>query len=143
MACSVISTSQLNQKSGTIVACIQACLFYKKDAAAASFMSLKPFKMSIAESLGDGKPRSSIVKSHSAKVKKGPAKPIPNRSIRTDGYEHWPEFCETKSRCRNPESKGIPKVKCAKCDVRLCFTTNSNCFKKFMSKLSNQNFNQG
>ena len=70
MACSVISTSQLNQKSGTIVACIQACLFYKKDAAAASFMSLKPFKMSIAESLGDGRPRSSIVKSHSAKVKK-------------------------------------------------------------------------
>ena len=33
------------------VTCVQAWLFYNKDAAAASSMSLKPFKMSIAESL--------------------------------------------------------------------------------------------
>ena len=101
-------------------------------------MSLKPFKMSIAESLlrqrkatCERPPRSSFDASHSAKAKKGPAKPIPNRSIHTDGYEHCPKFCETKGRCRNPGCKGIPKVKRTKCDVRLCFTTNSNCFKKF------------
>ena len=101
-------------------------------------MSLKPFKMSIAESLLRQRkatrvrpPRSSIDASHSAKTKKGTAKPMPNRSIRNDGYEHWPEFCETKGRCRNPGCKGIPKVKCTKCDVRSCFTTDFNCFKKF------------
>ena len=33
------------------VACLQAWLFYKKDSAAASFTSLKPFKLLIAESL--------------------------------------------------------------------------------------------
>ena len=78
------------------VACVQAWLFYKKDAAAASFISLKPFKMSIPESLLRQRkatrgrpPRSSIDASHSAKAKKGPAKAIPNRSIRTDGYKHW------------------------------------------------------
>ena len=94
--------------------------------------------MSIAESLLRQRkatrgrpPRSSIDVIHSAKAKKVPAKPIPNRSIRTDDYGHWPEFCETKGHCRNPGCKGIPKMKCAKCDVRLCFTTNSNCFKKF------------
>ena len=101
-------------------------------------MSLKPFKMLIAESLlcqrkatCERPPRSSFDASHSAKAKKGPAKPIPNRSIHEDGYEHWPDFCETKGHCRNPGCKGIPKVKGRKCDVRLCFTTNSNCFKKF------------
>ena len=35
-------------------------------------------------------PRLSTDASHSAKAKKGPAKPIPSRSIRTDGYKHWP-----------------------------------------------------
>ena len=76
------------------VACVQAWLFYKKDAAAASFMHLKPFKMSIAESLLRQRkatrgrpPGSSIDASHSAKAKEGPAKPIPNRSIRTDGID--------------------------------------------------------
>ena len=33
------------------VACVQAWVFERKDAAAIIFMSLKPFKMSIAESL--------------------------------------------------------------------------------------------
>ena len=76
-------------------------------------------------------PRSSIDTSHSAKAKKGPAKPVPNRAIRTDGYKHWPEFCKTKGDCRNPECKGILRVKSTKCDVRLCFTTNPNSFKRF------------
>ena len=65
------------------------------------------------------------------KLKKGPAKPVPNRAIRTDGYKHWPEFCKTKGDCRNPECKGILRVKSTKCDVRLCFTTNPNSFKRF------------
>ena len=86
--------------------------FYKKDAAAASFMSVQLFKMLIPESLLRQRkatrgrpPRSSIDATHSAKVKKGPPKPMPNRSIRTDGYKHWPEFRETKGRCQNPGCK--------------------------------------
>ena len=118
------------------VACVQAWLFYWKDADAKDGMSLKPFKMSIAESLlkqrktkQGRQSTSSIDADHAAKAQRGPAKPIPNKPVRTDGYEHWPEFSKTKGRCRNPGCKGIPKVKFTECDVRLCF--NSNCFKKF------------
>ena len=118
------------------VACVQAWLSYRKDADAKDGMSLKPFKMSITESnqrkAKRGRPSTtSIDADHAAKAQRGSAKPVPNKSVRTDGYEHWPEFSETKGRCRNPGCKGIPKVKCTKCGVRLCFTTNSNCFKKF------------
>ena len=120
------------------VACVQVWLFYWKDTDAKDGMSLKLFKMSIAELLlkqrkaKQGRPStSSIDADHAAKAQRELVKPIPNKSVRTDGYEHWPEFSETKGRCRNPGCKVIPKVKCTKCDVRLCFTTNSNCFKKF------------
>ena len=79
-----------------------------------------------------GRPsRSSIDASHSAIAQKGPATPIPNRSIRTEGYQQWAEFCKTKSRCQHPGCKGIQKVKFSQWDVRLRFTINSNCFKKF------------
>ena len=88
------------------VACVQAWLFYRKDADAKDGMSLTPFKMSIAESLlkqrkaKRGRPStSSIDADHAAKAQRGPAKPIPNKSVRTDGYEHWSEFSETKGRC--------------------------------------------
>ena len=124
------------------IACIQAWLFYQKDAAVAHFMSLKPFKMSITESLLRQRkatrgipPRSSTDTSHSAKAKKGPAKLIPNRAIRTDGYKHWPEFCKTKGHCQNPECKGIPRVKCTKCNVRLFYNKS-----QFFQKVSRVNY---
>ena len=70
------------------VDCVQAWLFCKKDAAAGSFMSLNFFKMLIAESLLRQRKatrwrpaRSSIDVSHSAKAKKGPAKPIPTGQL--------------------------------------------------------------
>ena len=120
------------------VACVQAWLFYGKDACGSKFLSLKCFKNSIADSLlhqrkaKRGRPSTSSIDAvHSAKVSKDPTKSIPNKSIRSDGYEHWPELSETKGRCRYPGCKGIPKVKCTKCDVRLCLTPNSKCFRKF------------
>ena len=36
-----------------------------------------------------------------------------------------------KYRCWNQGSYVIPKVKCTKCSVRLCVSTNFSCFKKF------------
>ena len=80
--------------------------FLQERCCSSKFHVFETFKMSIAESLLRQRkatrgrpPRSSIDVIHSAKAKKVPAKPIPNRPIRTDDYGYWPEFCETKGHC--------------------------------------------
>ena len=101
--------------------------------------SLNEFKLSIVESLlkqvkreasKRGHPSILVEAIYSAK-KKGPAAPIQNKSVRKDRCDHWSEFDEKKGRCQCPGWVGFPKVKCSKCDVRLCFTPTSNCFRKF------------
>ena len=81
---------------------------FLQESCCCKFYVFETLQMSIAESLQHqrkptrGRPsRSSIDASHSAKAQKGPSKPIPNRSIGTDGYEHWREFCETEG--QNPK----------------------------------------
>ena len=41
----------------------------------------------------------SVEAAHNAKKTKGPAAQIPNKSVRQDGYDHWPEFDDKKGRC--------------------------------------------
>ena len=124
------------------LAVVQAWILYRNDVGVDrnTTMQLKEFKTSIVESLLQqrksdltkrGRPSISVEAAHSAKKRRGPAAPIPNKSVRTDGYEHLPEYCQTKGRCRKPGCKGFPKIQCSKCQVRLCFTTSSNCFKTF------------
>ena len=73
----------------------------------------------------------SIEVAFSAKKKKGPVASTLNKFVRKDGCDHWPEFDDNKERCWYPGCTEFPKVKCSKCDVRLCFTPTSNCFRKF------------
>ena len=119
---------------------VQGWLLYRRDVGAEKVLSLKEFKVSVAEPLMKqtkrvsakrGRPSISVEAAHSAKKTKGRAAPIPNKSVRQDGFDHWMEFDDKKGRCRYPGCKGFPKVKCCKCDVRLCFTPTSNCFRKF------------
>jgi hypothetical protein len=65
-------------------------------------------------------------------VKKKPnAAPVPVHEIRTDETGHWPTFTEKRGRCKRPNCVGIPKVRCPKYKVCLCFTPSSNCFMEF------------
>ena len=124
------------------VSVFQAWLLHRKDSDAVDnekVTSLKEFKLSIAESLlkqgkkeasKRGRPSILVEAPYNAKKKKGPAVPIPNKSVRKDGCDHWPEFDEKKGRCRYTGCAGFPKVKCSKCDVSLCHTPTSNCFRK-------------
>lgn len=125
---------------------VQSWLTYRRQVEANHFpkseqLSLLQFKLDIAESLlkagktvglKRGRPSSSSVESEIlAKKARGPAAPMPVTAVRTDSFAHWPIYVEKKGRCKYPGCKGIPKVKCEKCQVYLCFTTSSNCFRNF------------
>ncbi|KAI8125261.1 PiggyBac transposable element-derived protein 2 [Lucilia cuprina] len=50
----------------------------------------------------------------------------PAKSLRFDGYNHWPEW-GTRGRCRLCNT-GFPSCKCSKCNVHLCSNPQKNCF---------------
>ncbi|XP_021417435.2 uncharacterized protein LOC110489153 [Oncorhynchus mykiss] len=50
--------------------------------------------------------------------------------VRTDQIEHWPVKCETRGRCKVCQ-KNVTNTLCQKCDVRLCFTFERNCYKLY------------
>ena len=127
---------------------VQAWLLYRRDRLATgalpkSNMRLREFKMSIANSLlrsgkGNGilkrgRPSCGLEAEIQSKKKRGPAAVVPNKSIRLDGIEHWPEYMEDgkKGRCKYPNCTAITRVICQKCKLNLCFTVKSNCFKNF------------
>ena len=104
------------------------------------YLNLKAFKISVAMSLikqvkstrvKRGRPSLSIEKAYESKKARGPTASIPNVSIRTDLYEHFPVYSDKQERCQKPDCQGYTSVHCSKCDVRLCFTRSSNCFKEF------------
>ena len=78
-----------------------------------------------------GRPSLSIEKAYESKKARRPTAHIPNVSIRTDHYDHFPVYSNKQGRCRKPDCQDYPFVQCSKCDVRLCFTRSSNCFKEF------------
>src|SRR6218665_554018 len=56
---------------------------------------------------------------------------LPITEVCTDSLGHYPKYSEMKGKCKLPICKGIPKLKYEKCQVSLCFTTTSNCFRQF------------
>ena len=58
-----------------------------------------------------------------------PTVTMPNKSVITDKFSHLPSM-EEKSVCRHCKV-GIVRVKCTKCGVYLCLTTDRNCFYDF------------
>ena len=124
---------------------VQSWLLYRREATANNVpgkeqLSLLQFKLSVAECLLSenktkgvkrGRPSRDMDEDHRQKAARGPAAALPVTAVRTDGVSHWPIFGTKKGRCKLPGCKGIPKIRCEKCDVYLCFTTKCNCFKAF------------
>lgn len=51
---------------------------------------------------------------------------IPN-DVRMDQVAHWPVKCDKRSRCKVCKINATTTL-CDKCDVRLCFTEERNCY---------------
>ena len=98
-------------------------------------MDLFEFKAQIAASLTTysrkrkvGRPSYSAVEhEHLLKRKRGPAAPIPEKTVRHDGFNHMPEVLTDKGRCKLPNCTDIVRTKCTKCNVFLCLTSAKNC----------------
>ena len=63
--------------------------------------------------------------------KRGPAAPIPEKTVRHDGFIHMSEVLTDKGRCKLPNCTGIVRTKCTKCNVFLCLTSAKNCYGRF------------
>ena len=55
---------------------------------------------------------------------------LPDDDVRKDGYCHWPKKIEKRGRCKLCEVNNTNTV-CTKCEVRLCFVEDRNCFYDF------------
>lgn len=125
---------------------VVAWLLYRRDCDAVGVptkqqMDLLKFKFYIATCLlkenkdtatkKGGRPSSSVESQLECKKKRGPMKPVPVASVRTDSTGHWPTVETTRQRCKRPGCKGQTVFKCTKCDVHLCLNKNANCFVDF------------
>lgn len=125
---------------------VNAWLLYKRDCSSHSVSpgrqySLLEFKTDIAfclckEHKGTPKKRgrpvsSEVDKQLENKRKKRPNSTLPVQNVRKDEVAHWPIFSDSRRRCKKPGCKGVPKIKCSKCNVHLCLTPNANCFMEF------------
>ena len=54
----------------------------------------------------------------------------PVEDVRKDGYARWPAEVKNRGRCKHCQ-KNITTTICTKCDVRLCFVEQRNCFMDF------------
>ena len=131
------------------LAVINSWLLYRRDfndmMGLTAPLDLWAFKARVASSLcaighaaqtkSPGRPRLSAVDhDHLTKRKRGPTKPIPEKQIRMDNYNHWPIYAEKRGRCKFPNCTGSVYTKCEKCDTYLCLTSGKNCFKDFHTK---------
>lgn len=96
-------------------------------------LCLKYFRLMIADALlTKGK-----IKRGRPSLEKVPAKrkaviPLPVEDSRYDETGHWPIY-SAKGRCRQCKT-GYSTVRCAKCDLILCFVPKRNCFVSFHKK---------
>ena len=65
--------------------------------------------------------------------KKTPASVLATAEVRHDGFDHWPEAMLLKStqRCRLEHYGKSGWIRCQKCNVYLCLTSDQNCFHAF------------
>ncbi|KAK3928359.1 PiggyBac transposable element-derived protein 3 [Frankliniella fusca] len=118
------------------VAITNSWLAYKRDCVLLGthqeLKSSKDFRLHVSDglraSLLRGRGRPSLDNSLQKKVIKSPWVPRPSDPLRTDEANHWPVKC-TKGRCRYCSS--TVRIKCTKCDTRLCITQDRNCFLQF------------
>lgn len=118
---------------------VNAWLLYRQDCRALKEkqMPLKQFRLEIARSMSRcGKEaRKGRPSSTDAKVQKitRPVTERPDDMSRMDCFAHWPVHT-SKGRCRYCVG-GTSRIKCEKCDSRLCLTEGKNCFMAFHKRL--------
>lgn len=79
-----------------------------------------------------GRPSTDTVEAEITKKRhRGPTAEMPEFNCRKDKTGHWPVMYEGRQRCKYPGCKGLTAVKCVKCKVHLCFTSQRNCFTEF------------
>nr|CAH7715737.1 unnamed protein product [Callosobruchus chinensis] len=118
------------------VCVVNAWIVYRQDCSALNqkYKPLKRFRLEISRSLAQTgktarKGRPSLLAIESDSRIKYPVAARPDDLTRKDGYAHWP-IHTTKGRCRNCKT-GTTRLKCVKCDARLCLTETKNCFYDF------------
>lgn len=62
-----------------------------------------------------------------------PVTPKPVTDVRFDGVDHWPQYGETKNRCKYC-TPGYTFPYCEKCKMHLCLLPSRNCFNAFHVK---------
>ncbi|KAL3206147.1 hypothetical protein MRX96_040364 [Rhipicephalus microplus] len=64
------------------------------------------------------------------------ASPLPVSTLRYDGIQHWPQQMNIPNaqRCRRDGCSSKSRVRCRKCDIFLCLTSQNDCFYLFHTK---------
>lgn len=122
------------------ISIINAWLLYRRNnAGAQNLMKLADFRIDLAKTLcciGEssgpkrGRP-SSIQQNIDAKRRKPNASALPPTDVRLDNRSHFPNWNETRLRCKLPGCKAQTYVVCQKCDTALCLNKDKNCYKLF------------
>lgn len=58
---------------------------------------------------------------------------LPSIDVRKDSLDHWPDFKETRQRCKMPGCGKLTSCTCTKCDNYFCYGVNRNCFILFFT----------
>ncbi|KAL3173899.1 hypothetical protein MRX96_001119 [Rhipicephalus microplus] len=74
--------------------------------------------------------------SRTVKKKVPNASPLPVSTVRYDGINHWPQQVNMANaqRCRREECTSKSRVRCRKCNIFLCLTSQNDCFYLFHTK---------
>ncbi|XP_019744453.1 piggyBac transposable element-derived protein 2-like [Hippocampus comes] len=119
---------------------VNAWLIYRRDCkllGVKNVLRQKPFQAEVATSLillqaSRGRPSLNPTSSSPS-----PPPPPPKRvrlgvpdDVRSDQVAHWPVKCDKRGRCKHCKVNATTTL-CEKCDVRLCFTEERNCFKSY------------
>lgn len=74
--------------------------------------------------------------SRTVKKKVPNASPLPVITVRYDGINHWPQQVNMANaqRCRREECTSKSRVRCRKCNIFLCLTSQNDCFYLFHTK---------
>ena len=116
--------------------CINAWILYRRihNDKKSQSMRLIDFKLEIADVMfsfknSRGRP-STLEKEIQTKRIKPNSHQGPPKDIRMDSMDHWPVM-DNRGRCKLPNCSGMTKMKCSKCQVNLCLTSDKNCFYKY------------
>lgn len=124
------------------VALINAWLVYRRDCRLSNtpskeIMKRRHFQSCVGSSLilvnadvNHKRGRLSTDEQRAAKSARKKARKGPCPDAQLDAVGHWPEKTEKRGRCALCTT-GYTDTACQKCTVRLCFSTQRNCFKQY------------